>query len=63
MLDRLTVLKSVLWASVGVLAAITIVRFTRGIGSVTNLSDASPWGLWIRFDVMAGVALAKKVSE
>jgi len=58
MLNRLAVLKSILWASVGVLAAITIVRFTRGIGAVTNLSDASPWGLWIGFDVMAGVALA-----
>ena len=58
MLNRLTVLKSVLWASVGVLAAITFVRFTQGLGAVTNLSDAAPWGLWIGFDVMAGVALA-----
>jgi len=58
MANRLTVLKTVLWASVGVLAAITAVRFTRGLGAVTNLSDAAPWGLWIGFDVMAGVALA-----
>jgi len=58
MLDRLSLLKTVLWASVGVLAAITVVRFTRGLGAVTNLSDAAPWGLWIGFDVMAGVALA-----
>jgi Ni/Fe-hydrogenase subunit HybB-like protein len=34
------------------------VRFTQGLGAVTNLSDAAPWGLWIGFDVMAGVALA-----
>ncbi|MFC1529361.1 cytochrome c3 family protein [Gemmatimonadota bacterium] len=58
MLNRLTILKSFLWASVGVLAAVSVVRFTRGLGAVTNLSDASPWGLWIGFDVMAGVALA-----
>jgi Ni/Fe-hydrogenase subunit HybB-like protein len=55
---RLVVLKTVLWALVGVLAAITVVRFTRGLGAVTNLSDAAPWGLWVAFDVMAGVALA-----
>jgi Ni/Fe-hydrogenase subunit HybB-like protein len=55
---RLVVLKTVLWALVGVLAAVTVVRFTRGLGAVTDLSDATPWGLWIGFDVMAGVALA-----
>jgi len=55
---RLTTLKSILWALVGVLAAVTVVRFTHGLGSVTNLSDAAPWGLWIGFDVMSGVALA-----
>ena len=58
MLNRLTILKSFLWASVGVLAAVSAVRFSQGLGAVTNLSDASPWGLWIGFDVMAGVALA-----
>jgi len=39
-------------------AAILVVRFARGLGSVTNLSQEFPWGLWIGFDVMAGVALA-----
>ena len=36
----------------------TVVRFTRGLGASTNLSDAFPWGLWIGFDVMCGVMLA-----
>ncbi|HKJ03776.1 MAG TPA: Ni/Fe-hydrogenase cytochrome b subunit [Longimicrobiales bacterium] len=58
MTDRLTTLKSVLWALVGVLAAVTVVRFAHGLGAVTHLSDAAPWGLWIGFDVMSGVALA-----
>ena len=58
MANRLTVLKTILWAFVGVLAAVTVVRFALGLGAVTNLSDATPWGLWIAFDVMAGVALA-----
>jgi Ni/Fe-hydrogenase subunit HybB-like protein len=38
--------------------AILVVRFTRGLGSVTNLSQDFPWGLWIGFDVVTGVALA-----
>lgn len=37
---------------------VTIIRFTQGIGAATNLSDTNPWGLWIGFDVLSGVALA-----
>lgn len=33
-------------------------RFLFGIGSVTNLNDQFPWGIWIGLDVAAGVALA-----
>jgi Ni/Fe-hydrogenase subunit HybB-like protein len=33
-------------------------RFFLGIGSVTNLNNQYPWGLWIAVDVAAGVALA-----
>lgn len=36
----------------------TYLRFTEGIGAVTNLSDTSPWGLWIGFDILCGVGLA-----
>jgi Ni/Fe-hydrogenase subunit HybB-like protein len=39
-------------------AAAAVMRLTKGLGAVTNLSDSYPWGLWIGFDVMAGVALA-----
>ena len=43
-----------LWA----LAAIALIlRFTGGLGAVTNLSDQFPLGLWIGFDVMAGAML------
>ncbi len=34
------------------------VRFFSGIGAVTNLTNETPWGLWIGVDVAAGVALA-----
>lgn len=35
-----------------------IIRFWKGIGSVTNLTQEVPWGLWIGFDVVTGVAFA-----
>ncbi len=37
---------------------ILTIRFIFGLGSVTNLSQSVPWGLWIGFDVVAGVAFA-----
>jgi len=35
-----------------------LLRFTRGLGASTNLSDQFPWGLWVGFDVLCGVGLA-----
>jgi Ni/Fe-hydrogenase subunit HybB-like protein len=35
-----------------------IIRLTKGLGFVTNLSQEFPWGIWIGFDVMVGVAFA-----
>ena len=37
---------------------ITFLRFSKGLGAVTNLSDKFPWGLWIGFDLLCGVGLA-----
>ena len=37
---------------------ITFIRFTKGLGAVTNLNDSFPWGLWIGFDLLCGVGLA-----
>ncbi len=37
---------------------ITAIRFTQGLGATTNLSDYNPWGIWIGFDLLVGVALA-----
>lgn len=33
-------------------------RFGIGLGAATNLSDKFPWGMWISFDLLVGVALA-----
>jgi len=39
-------------------AVILALRFIQGLAATTNLSHTNPWGLWIGFDVMSGVALA-----
>ena len=33
-------------------------RLVNGLGAVTNLNDDFPWGLWIGFDLLGGVAMA-----
>jgi Ni/Fe-hydrogenase subunit HybB-like protein len=58
MTDRRILLKSILWLLVGIGTTVSLARFMRGLGAVTGLSDTAPWGLWIAFDVMSGVALA-----
>jgi Ni/Fe-hydrogenase subunit HybB-like protein len=57
-MNRVRRLKLVLWMATGLAAAAGAARFVYGLGATTHLSDATPWGLWIGFDVMGGVALA-----
>jgi Ni/Fe-hydrogenase subunit HybB-like protein len=47
-------------AALIVLAGLPVlaIRFAKGLGAVTNLSQTNPWGLWVAFDVVTGVALA-----
>jgi len=35
-----------------------VYRFIYGIGAITNLTQETPWGVWIGFDVVCGVAFA-----
>jgi len=49
-----------LWILVAVAVigmAVWVTRFALGLGRATNLSDSYPWGLWIGFDDLSGVAL------
>ncbi len=39
-------------------AVALVARYTGGLGYVTNLSNSTPWGIWIGIDVASGVALA-----
>jgi Ni/Fe-hydrogenase subunit HybB-like protein len=48
----------VFWVLVATGAVAVVLRFTRGLGATTNLSDAFPWGFWIGFDILCGVGLA-----
>ena len=41
-----------------VAAVLLAIRFARGLGAITNLSQDYPWGFWIGFDVITGVAFA-----
>ncbi|MFH1049545.1 MAG: Ni/Fe-hydrogenase cytochrome b subunit [bacterium] len=57
-MNRISRVKLVLWIILGVAAAVGVTRFIYGLGVTTNLTDNTPWGFWIGFDVMGGVALA-----
>ncbi len=36
--------------------AVTVIRFVKGLGFVSNMSDGYPWGIWITYDVVVGTA-------
>ncbi len=57
-MNRAQKFKLGLWVVIGLGSAVAVARFLYGLGVTTNLSDAVPWGIWIGFDVMSGVALA-----
>ncbi len=42
----------------GIALYFTAKRFIFGIGSVANLNDGYPWGIWIAYDVVVGTAFA-----
>ncbi len=54
---RVRVVKTILWAVVGAALVALAARFATGLGATTNLSDVTPWGLWIGLK-LAGVAFA-----
>jgi Ni/Fe-hydrogenase subunit HybB-like protein len=37
---------------------VLVLRFWKGLGATTNLSQSAPWGIWIGFDMMTGIVLA-----
>jgi c(7)-type cytochrome triheme protein len=57
-IPQLTWWRAVLVTIFGVGLYSTVIRFAHGLGASTALRDDFPWGLWIGFDVLCGVALA-----
>ncbi|MDE3168085.1 MAG: Ni/Fe-hydrogenase cytochrome b subunit [Acidobacteriota bacterium] len=57
-LPKLTVWRAIFALILAAGAYATYLRVRYGLGGSTNLSDQFPWGIWIGFDVMCGVALA-----
>lgn len=57
-MNRVRNVKMALWLVTGFAFAIVSFRFLFGLGASTNLTDATPWGVWIGFDLLGGVALA-----
>jgi len=51
---RTTVLAAIMVAIMGFLV---LIRFCLGLGSVTNLNNGFPWGLWLAYDMVAGSAI------
>ena len=47
----------VLLAVAAIGAAAAAYRFVNGIGSIANLSNGYPWGVWIAIDVVIGTAI------
>ncbi|HEY3357789.1 MAG TPA: NrfD/PsrC family molybdoenzyme membrane anchor subunit [Polyangia bacterium] len=54
----LTPFNLIAFAVLGIGLPVIIFRFAKGLGASTNLSQINPWGIWIGFDLLAGVALA-----
>ena len=55
---KLTFWKLVFLFIMALAVCATYVRFAKGLGPSTNLSNQFPWGIWIGFDVLCGVMLA-----
>lgn len=43
---------------IGIGLVLVIYRLANGLGAATNLNDDFPWGLWIGFDMLGGIAMA-----
>jgi Ni/Fe-hydrogenase subunit HybB-like protein len=43
---------------IGLGIVLVFYRLMNGLGAATNLNDDFPWGLWIGFDMLGGIAMA-----
>ncbi|MCC6291293.1 MAG: Ni/Fe-hydrogenase cytochrome b subunit [Bryobacterales bacterium] len=55
---RISIWRVIFYAIMAAALYAAYLRAFHGLGSVSNLSDEFPWGIWIGFDVLCGVGLA-----
>ncbi len=55
---RITLFPLILLALAGIAFVIAMIRFIFGIGAISNLSNAYPWGFWVSFDLFTGIAIS-----
>lgn len=55
---RVSPLVAVLVTLMGLGFVAALIRFGRGIGAISHLSNAYPWGFWISFDIFTGIAIS-----
>jgi len=48
----------VLVSLMGIAFVVSMVRYVYGIGAISNLSNAYPWGFWVSFDLFTGIAIS-----
>ncbi len=53
-ITRTTVIAALMVVVMGILV---LIRLCFGLGSVTNLNNGFPWGLWLAYDMVAGSAI------
>ena len=54
---RLGPLAIALLTLMGIAFVVAMIRYTSGIGAISDLSYSYPWGFWISFDLFTGVAI------
>ena len=54
---RIGLLPLILIVLAGISFVVAMIRYAYGIGPISNLSNAYPWGFWISFDLFTGVAI------
>ncbi|HYG60265.1 MAG TPA: Ni/Fe-hydrogenase cytochrome b subunit [Symbiobacteriaceae bacterium] len=55
---RISPAKVILWSLLALAIVLAVIRFTYGMGAISNLNNAYSFGLWISLDLLCGVALA-----
>ncbi len=55
---RLSPFVLILLTFMGIAFVVAMIRFAVGIGPISNLSNAYPWGFWVSFDLFTGIAIS-----